>query len=294
MKGTEFVSAFASKGYAAWEAAAFDAASSGGVVDWPWVDVALSDGENSAIVRVQSDVFSIGTLGDPDFLRLPLTPSRAQQIANLQGLLLPTPLLAYRTWQQAEVKLQPIAMVPNKGTNLAQFAEHQAAIEAQRQGRQGLIAGIKKSVVVSNIMVAGKVVIFGWYRPAPDIFDNKLKMGDPARQPLQPLSNVHAAMYWDYSHGIQFYHPVCSVNGAPMNLIDVMQHPVLWRLVSHEGPLKAARYQAPNQPAQPRPVDSFVDNAAYTVTPTQNSYADLGLGRVAEDSRLASLAKKGQ
>jgi hypothetical protein len=289
-KGSEFVSTFASKGYAAWEAAAFEAAKSGGVVEWPWAEVTLSDGTNTCIVRVQTDLFSVGT--PEDFLRLPLTPSRAQQIGNLTGLLLPTPLLAYRTWQQSQLKLNPVAMVPNKGANLVQFAEHNAAIESQRAGRPGLISGIKKSVVVSNIYKPGKVVIFAWYRPAPDVFDNGKKMGDPERQPLQPLSNVHNADYWDYSHGIHFYHPICLVNGAEMLLTDVMQHPVLWRLVSHEGPVKMPRYPAPNAPPDRAPSVAFVPANAYSVTPTANGLADLGLGKVAEDSRLAALARK--
>ncbi len=290
MKGSEFVAAFASKGYAAWEAAAFEAAKSGGIVEWPWAEITLSDGTNTCIVRCQTDLFSVGT--PEDFLRLPLRPGRAQQIANLTGLLLPTPLLSYRRWQQAALKLTPVAMVPNKGANLVQFAEHNAAIEAQRAGRTGLAAGLKKSVVVSNIYVPGKVVIFGWYKPAPDVFDNKLKMGDPARQPLQPLSNVHGEDYWDYSHGIEFFHPICMVNGGEMLLTDVMQHPVLWKLVSHEGPLKVVRYPAPNTPPGNPPTVAFVPANAYTVTPTANGLADLGLGKVAEDSRLASLAKK--
>jgi hypothetical protein len=290
VKGSEFVSTFATKGFAAWEAAAFEAAKSGGTVEWSWTEITLSDGTNTAIVRGQADDFSVGT--PDDFLRLPLTPSRAQQIANLTGLLLPTPLLAYRTWQQATVKLTPVAMVPNKGTNLLQFAEHNAVIESQRAGRTGLIAGTKKSVVVSNIYKPGKVLIFGWYKPEPDVFDNRLPMGDPNRQPLQPLSNVHGDFYWDYSHGIRYYHPICTVNGQEMLLADLMQHPVLWKLVSHEGPLKMVRYPAPNAPADPRPFFTINRPAAYTETPTENSYADLGLGRVAEDARLASLTKK--
>ena len=192
-KGSEFVSTFASKGYAAWEAAAFEAAKSGGVVEWPWAEITLSDGTNTCIVRVQSDDFAVGTLDD--FVRMPLTPGRAQQIANLTGLLLPTALLTYRTWQQAQVKLNPVAMVPNKYANLVQFAEHNEAIEAQRAGRTGLIAGTKKSVVVSNIYRKGYVVIFAWYRPAPDVFDNGKKINNPKHQPLQPLSNIHKKNY---------------------------------------------------------------------------------------------------
>ena len=290
LTGSAFVSTFAAKGPAAWEAAAFEAASSGGVVEWPWAEVTLSDGTNTCIVRCQTDVFAVGT--PEDFLRLPLTPGRAQQIGNLTGLLLPTPLLAYKTWQQAPTKLTPVAMVPNKGANLVQFQEHNTAIEAQRAGRSGLVAGIKKSVVVSNIYKPGKVVIFGWYKPAPDVFDNKLPMGDPNRQPLQPLSNVHGDFYWDYSHGIHYYHPICLVNGAEMLLTDVMQHPVRWRLVSHEGPVKVVRYPAPNTPPGRPPAVAFTPAGAYSQTPTVNGLADLGLGRVAEDSRLASLAKK--
>ena len=72
------------------------------------------------------------------------------------------------------------------------YRRHHQAIEAQRTGRPGLIAGHKKDVVVTNRLVSrpDRVAIYGWHRR-----DGR---------PIQPLSLVHEASYADYSHGIRF------------------------------------------------------------------------------------------
>ena len=288
MKGSEFAATFGTKGYPAWEKAAFELARSGeGVVHWPWVDITVTDGANTAVVRAQTDVLSVGT--EEDFLRLPLTPMTAQAIGNLAGYLLPTPYLVYALWKASPVKLTPTAMVPNKGANMGQFVEHNAVIEGQRAGRKGLVAGAKKSVVVGNLWKPGKVLIFGWYRPEPDVFDDHKPMGSVGRQPTQPYSNVHGDFYFDYSHGIHFLHPLCRVNGQDMMLADLYQHPTLSKLVSHEGPVRQVRYPASNTPQEYRPahVASYPSNPI--VVPTTPGYSETGLAKVVTDY----VAKKG-
>lgn len=288
MKGSEFAATFGTKGFTAWEAAAFDLAKSGdGVVLWPWVDVTVTDGRDTVVVRAQSDVFSVGT--PEDFLRLPLTPSRAQEIGNLAGYLLPTPYLVYAMWKAAPVKLSPTAMVPNKGANMGQFVEHNAVIESQRAGRKGLVAGAKKSVVVGNLWRPGKVLLFGWYRPEPDVFDDHKPMGTPGRQPTQPYSNVHGDFYFDYSHGIHFLHSMCLVNGKETPLVEVYQHPELSRLVSHEGVVRQPRYPAPNAPAAYRPAHIASYPTHPLVIQTTPGYAEAGLAKTVHDYE----AKKG-
>lgn len=288
MKGSEFIAAFGPKDYAAWEAAAFEAASSGSLVQWPWTEVVVSDGNgNTIVLHAQSDVCAIGT--PEDFVRVPLPPSRYQQIANLFGYILATPKLAYEHWRASQVKLTPISM-NNKGMSPAQAVQHNDLIEAQRAGRAGSIGGAKKLVVISNIWKFDKVVIFGWYRPAPDVFDDKQPMTAPNRQPIQPLSNFHGAYYWDYSHGALFFHPICQVNGVEMLLTDVMQHPVLWKLVSHEGPLKVVRYPAPNAPQGPPPPVSFSPPSGGATT--ASSFEEFGLSKVVEDFQVRHLLAK--
>jgi hypothetical protein len=199
-----------------------------------------------------ADDLAIGPL--EDHLRLPLRPSTAQSILNLRGWLLPTPWIVYQMWRSAPVKLTPHPL-PNRFVNMDQFVEHSAILDQEIGDAplDALRAGTKKSVVVSNIYQPGKVLIHGWYRPAPDVFDDRTPLENPRRQPRQPKSNVHAADYWDYSHGIRAVGPVALVNGQPMPTVDLYQHPTLSHLVSNEGPVRTPRYPSPVPPAVNRP-----------------------------------------
>jgi hypothetical protein len=265
MNGSDFVRDYARKGPYAWEAAAVELARQGELTPWPWFDLPLrSASGDEAVLRVASDVISIGPF--EDHVRLPLTPTAAQSIANLSGALLPTPWLVYQTWRAATVKLAPSPMVPNLGANLEQYAEHSRRVDLQIERYLGersssadpsLVSGHKKDVVVSNIYRPGKVLIFGWYRPAPphpDVFDDGQPMQDPDRQPIQPRSNVHGEGYVDYSHGIRLVAPTANVNGRVMDTEALYRHPTLSALVSNEGPLRVPRYPAPVSPPRPKEI----------------------------------------
>jgi hypothetical protein len=284
MRGSEFLATYGKKGFAAWEAAAVDLASRGSMVDWGWEEVTVKKGDLTGVLRVQRDVFAIGA--PEDCIRLPLTPERAQQIANEHGWMLETPLIAYVTWRAAGIKLPRQPMSPNKGADLNQIAEHSRSVDNQVAGRQGLVAGHKKSVVVGNLYKPGKVLIFGWYKPEPDVFDDKTPLTNPERQPRQPYSNVHGNFYLDYSHGIRFVAGTMTVNGRELLLADVMSHPLLSTLVSHEGPLRMTRYPASNKPKPPTspvgplpPIPVVRPNAVYYTphVPNVPGLADLGL-----------------
>lgn len=285
--GQEFVANYAKKGLTAWEAAALALAKQDELTPWPWIDLTLQDGEDTVILKVQSDVLSIGPR--EDFVRLPLTPGAAQGIVNLFGGMLTTPWLEYQIWRNAGLKLPPTGMVPNKGADLDQYLAHSKVIDGQiaNAGQTPgnlLTAGQKKGVVVANFYKPGKVLIFGWYRdvfipnthdwgsakanasarlsgPATDIFDDGNPMeapngqgGWPNRQPVQPKSNVHGDFYVDYSHGIRIVGPVCMLNGQAIPTPELYQHPTYSRLVSNEGPLKVPRYPSPVPPAPFRPM----------------------------------------
>ena len=282
MLGSQFVQEYAKKGLVAWEAAALSLARQDGLVPWPWVDLTLSSGTDSVTLKVQSDVLAIGTF--EDHVRLPLTPGTAQSILNL-GIfggpaLLPTPWLEYQIWRAASLKLQPTPMPQNQGANLVQYAEHSAILDLQIQTARAtvaaapgdqLVAGIKKGVVVGNFYKPGKVLLFGWYRPAPDVFDDGRSMSSPDRQPIQPKSNVHGDFYVDYSHGIRVIAPTALVTTAGHTVVmptqEIYQHPTLSRLVSNEGPIKVPRYPAAVPPVPLRPVLLAEYPAAVDVIP---------------------------
>lgn len=283
MLGSEFVRNYAPKGLHAWEAAAFELARQDAVsgqfsslTPWPWVDLVLSDGVNHAILKVQLDVLSIGPT--EDYVRLPLTPSKAQDIFNLFGWVLPTPWLVYQIWRNSPNKLEPTPL-PNKGADLLQYAVHSSVIDQQLEKQTGArvpsqgVSGHKKHVVVSNIYQPGKVLIFGFYHPAPDVWpSNGIPYPSPARQPIQPDSNVHGDFYVDYSHGIQAIGPVAIVNGQAMDMVELYQHPTFSKLVSKEGPIRVPRYPSRVTPAVGRPVHStqFPTNDVVIATTTPN------------------------
>jgi hypothetical protein len=194
------------------------------------------DGKHAGTFFVAADYFAIGT--SEDYVRLPLTPSIAQRIANAKGMLLPTSKMVEDIWRAGE-KLTPEPMVPNKGANLAQYAEHSRAIDAQLRSAFAThpmnsavpLSGHKKDVILSNIWKPGKVVIYGWYRP------------DGTH--IQPKSNIHGDFYVDYSHGIRLVSPTMIVDGQNMNVEDVLKSPIYAGVLSDEGPLVRTRYPVP-------------------------------------------------
>jgi len=95
---------------------------------------------------VMPDYLSIGT--NDDWARVPLTPQTAQLIANRYNCFLPTRKMVNDIYQQAGVKLEPVPMFAFRDSTVTMW-QHHLMIEGQRKGRSGLIAGIKKDVVIS-------------------------------------------------------------------------------------------------------------------------------------------------
>lgn len=286
--GSEFVRQFANKGIVAWEAAALQIAREGGLTPWPFFDLTLSDADgHTCTLSVQSDMLAIGTL--EDHVRLPLLPSSAQNILNLTGALLPTPWIVYQIWRAASAKIDPIALAPNRGANLVQYAQHDALIDeaiAQLGKPAGSpAAGLKKHIVVSNAFKPDRVVIFGGYRPdGPDVFDDHRALHADRRQPLQPLSNIHGADYVDYDHGVQVIAPQCVVDGKAMITAELYRHPTLSHLVSNEGPIRILRYPssvAPPAASLGPPISAEEQVQSITFAPDIPGKSDLGFRMIA-------------
>ena len=216
------------------EAAIYDAVIGGAVPSFArvYVDVPLVHAEHRAVVRAAVDYVAIGT--DEDFVRMPMTPITAQRLADKLGLALPTKKLVDAIYAAAVVKLAPSPLPPGpQMMSNDYYRRHHEAIEKQRAGRAGLIAGHKKDVVGTKRLVVrpDRVAIYGWHRQ-----DGR---------PIQPLSLVHEASYADYSHGIRFVLPIMVVDGVERALADVARDPELCALVSDEGVLTTIRAAAP-------------------------------------------------
>jgi hypothetical protein len=166
----------------------------------------------------------------------------------------------------------------NKGPNFPQYVKHNDSVQAQLTeafiARERLISGHKKDVVVGNAAKPGKVLIFGWYKPSPDVFDDKQEYTAPDRQPQQAYSNVHGDSYVDYSHGIRFVSPLMTIDGKDVETAQVYADVNLCDFVSHEGPVKQIRYPAPFPDGGPRPQQAL--SLFDRLRPPTPGYATLG------------------
>ena len=143
-----------------------------------------------AIFYVTPDYVSVGTRDD--WARIPLNPGIAQILADSLACFLPTPKMVDAIWNQAAVQLDPVPMYAYRDSAVT-FWQHHLIIEGQRKGRKGLIAGIKKDIVLSDRVAQdprpNRVAIYGWHR----------KNGEA----IQPLYSGHVRHYVDYSHGVR-------------------------------------------------------------------------------------------
>ena len=182
-----------------------------------------------ASYQVTSDYLSIGT--DADWSRVPLTAMAAQQLADSFQCFLPTRKIVDDIYQAARVKLAPMPMFAFRDSPVTMY-QHHLIIEGLRNGRKGLIAGIKKDVVIAALLTRSakpnRIAIYGWHQ-----LNGK---------PIQPLYAGHVNWYVDYSHGVRLVKRTIQINGRPYDYIQVMQDPLLRKLICDEADCDVYRY----------------------------------------------------
>jgi len=150
---------------------------------------------------VAPDYFMVGTASN--WARVPITPMAAQKIADQYHCFLPTPSMVDAIYKASKVKLAPVPMYAFRDSTITMW-QHHLIIEGQRKGQKGLIAGIKKDIILSNKVAdnerPNRVAIYGWHK-----LDGK---------PIQPVYAGHVNWYVDYSHGIRLISRKVKVNGA--------------------------------------------------------------------------------
>lgn len=178
---------------------------------------------------VSPDYLSVGD--DYDWARINITPMAAQQIADSFHCFLPTRKMVDDIYKAAVVKLEPVPMYAFRDSTPTMY-HHHLIIEGQRKGRSGLVAGIKKDVVISGKISRDakpdRLAIYGWHKP-----DGK---------PIQPLYTGHVNRWVDYSQGIRLVYRRLKVAGKWMDYVDVLKHPVYKRLLCDEDDCGFYRY----------------------------------------------------
>jgi hypothetical protein len=229
LTGTEFYKQAAAMKWAARDSFALQEILAGNVPGFlkkfTAIHVSVMDSSNGRMIRatyyVSPDYLCTGT--DGDWARINITPMAAQQIADNFHCFLPTRKIANDIYQEAKVKLEPVPMYAYRDSTPTMW-HHHLIIEGLRKGRKGLIAGIKKDVVISGKISRdpkpGRVAIYGWHRS-----DGK---------PIQPLYTGHVNRWVDYSQGIRLVYRKIKVEGKWMEYTDVLKHPVLQKLLCDE------------------------------------------------------------
>lgn len=178
---------------------------------------------------VSPDYFSVGN--ETDFVRMPITPGMAQKIADSLQCFLPTRKMVDDIYKSADIKLKPVPLFAFRDSTPTMH-HHHLIIEGQRSGRKGLIAGIKKDVVITSKLAqsekSDRVAIYGWHQPGG--------------KPIQPLYTGHVNWYVDYSHGIRLVYQKIRVEGKWMHYADVLKHPVYRYLLCDEAICDFLRY----------------------------------------------------
>ncbi len=189
------------------------------------VHVSITDSSTGKNIKatyfVSPDYVSIGN--DKDWARIPLTPMSAQKLADALQCFLSTRKIADDIYKAAKVKLEPVPMYAFRDSTPTMY-QHHLIIEGQRKGRKGLIAGIKKDVVISGKVIRdtkpNRVAIYGWHKPNG--------------KAIQPVYTGHVNWYVDYSHGIRLVYRQIKINNKWMDYIDVLKDPILKRLLCDE------------------------------------------------------------
>jgi hypothetical protein len=186
----------------------------------------------TATVFVMPEYLAIGS--EKDFLRIPMNLYTASTVANRLGYVLPTRKMVNAIYRQSAVHFSPEPMTPGPQMRSTEYYWlHNEKIEEQSRAlgvMPGmLVSGHKKDVVMTNLLAVnpGRIAIFGWHRL------------DGA--PIQPLSTVHGACYADYSHGIRLVSETTLVEGKRRSIYDVLQDPILARILSDEGSIPRVR-----------------------------------------------------
>ena len=184
---------------------------------------------HKAIIYVSADYLSVGN--DDDFARIPLTPMTAQRIADSLHCFLPTKKIVDLIYEQSKIKLEPVPMFAYRDSSVTMW-QHHLMIEGLRKQQKGLIAGIKKDVIITDKLTThprpDRVAIYGWHK-----LDGKA---------IQPVHTKHVNFYVDYSHGIRLVYRKIKVDGKWMDYEDILKDAVLQQLLCDEATCNFTRY----------------------------------------------------
>jgi len=191
------------------------------------VDTVVNGHKVEGKIKVMPDYLMIGS--DKDAIRVPMTPVTAQLLALKMGGILPTKKMVDKIFKDADIKVNsakttmptPKDVIPP----ISKLVKQNTKVEKEINGREGLVAGGKKDIVLPfRNQDTEHVQIYGFQ--------------DSSGKPIQGYSGgAHQLAYRDYSHGTRIvsnYMTIKIDNGTEkvVKVSDILQTKGLSKLLS--------------------------------------------------------------
>lgn len=233
MKGSEFVASLPEVPGLARERAIFDAVTAGNA-RFEWATIVSKAGGHTAEIDVSKDALAIGD--EADWVRVNVTHTTAQQIADRLGAVLPTTRICDLIFEQAEVRLTPCLQRDYASmAKTARMLLHHEQVEGKRAGRAGLLSTVGKDWVLTNRLqgLPQQAANYGWHDAHA-----------PNGRLWQTLGLVHNRFHVDYSQVLRLVRRTMRVDGVERDIVEVLRDPGLAGLVSSEGVIALWRLAA--------------------------------------------------
>jgi hypothetical protein len=202
-----------------------------------WCGIRSISGAHFCILYVALDALQLGEPGD--CVRINVTHTGAQQIADALGYALPTTKISDLIHEQAPVGIAPCTQKPDASmAHTSRMVLHSQAVTARVSNRDGLVSTVGKDWVLTNKLVGRpeRAANYGWHVTSSQF------RGPGGIPVLQPLGLAHDRWHVDYSQVFRPIHRWLLVDGKDMLLEDVLRDPELSPLLSDEGALKIVRH----------------------------------------------------
>jgi hypothetical protein len=245
-----------------------------------WLPITSAAKGHTAIFQVMADALKM------DGVRINVSATLEQQIADKIGASLLTPKLADLRWMQRGTSLAPITrpIVMDTASMVTQSAAIDKAVAA-KGGPSGIIATVGKDWVISNQLPKhpGKGENYGDHFEGQTWGNAKWESAvTPPFRVVQGQGWFHDPTHVDYSQVCVLVRRDCVVDGVSRDIRDVMADPELAWLLSHDGKLSITRQPGvPEQDPQGVSPANISGSDPFLMARRQSGQGDQVMGMVA-------------
>lgn len=223
-----------------------------------WAHIVSTHEDHEGHFWVFADALKLLVEGPNDFpldVRINVSASVQQQIADILGCSLLTPKLADLMWAQAHLRLTPSPQSITSSTEgmLAHSQRVDDLVETRKPGpwEGELLCPVGKHWCLDQVLASktGKALNYGWHFEGAsyqgikgEVCASLLKGYDGQYvKVIQGRGTAHDASHVDYSQVCVLASTDCRVDGKALKLADVLTDPALAPLISHQGALTILR-----------------------------------------------------